>query len=195
MGRCEKGPLKARLLCTGWGARGARRTGSPRGPSGGCTHAWGCLPLPLSACAAGPGVGDDRVHPHLGGWRSLAPGPPQLQTASSRSCVSSAPAGLSRDEDAGRLHSAKKGNFHEIFNLTENERPLAGTYALSPWPGPAARPPRCWDPKAGTGHGGWGRAPWARGWSGQAHLWWAVWQQKGKQAWAGRLRRCGLCRV
>ncbi|XP_017899957.1 PREDICTED: GRAM domain-containing protein 4 isoform X1 [Capra hircus] len=49
----------------------------------------------------------------------------RLQTASSRSCVSSAPAGLSRDEDAGRLHSAKKGNFHEIFNLTENERPLA----------------------------------------------------------------------
>ncbi|KAJ1062547.1 hypothetical protein K5549_018582, partial [Capra hircus] len=49
----------------------------------------------------------------------------QPQTASSRSCVSSAPAGLSRDEDAGRLHSAKKGNFHEIFNLTENERPLA----------------------------------------------------------------------
>uniref|UniRef100_A0A8C6FXZ8 GRAM domain-containing protein 4 n=1 Tax=Moschus moschiferus TaxID=68415 RepID=A0A8C6FXZ8_MOSMO len=49
----------------------------------------------------------------------------RLQTASSRSCVSSAPTGLSRDEDAGRLHGAKKGNFHEIFNLTENERPLA----------------------------------------------------------------------
>ncbi|XP_010853055.1 PREDICTED: GRAM domain-containing protein 4 [Bison bison bison] len=49
----------------------------------------------------------------------------RLQTASSRSCVSSAPAGLSRDEDTGRLHGAKKGNFHEIFNLTENERPLA----------------------------------------------------------------------
>lgn len=65
------------------------------------------------------------MHPHLGGWRSPAPGPPQLQTASSRSCVSSAPAGLSRDEDVGRLHGAKKGNFHEIFNLTENERPLA----------------------------------------------------------------------
>lgn len=50
----------------------------------------------------------------------------QLQTASSRSYVSSAPAGLSKDEDAGRFHSTKKGNFHEIFNLTENERPLAG---------------------------------------------------------------------
>ncbi|XP_058424115.1 GRAM domain-containing protein 4 [Diceros bicornis minor] len=49
----------------------------------------------------------------------------RLQTASSRSYVSSAPAGLSKDEDAGRFHGTKKGNFHEIFNLTENERPLA----------------------------------------------------------------------
>lgn len=49
--------------------------------------------------------------------------------------MSSAPAGLSRDEDVGRLHGAKKGNFHEIFNLTENERPLAGTCVLSPWSG------------------------------------------------------------
>ncbi|XP_059537360.1 GRAM domain-containing protein 4 isoform X4 [Myotis daubentonii] len=49
----------------------------------------------------------------------------RLQTTSARSYVASAPAGLGRDEDAGRLHSTKKGNFHEIFNLTENERPLA----------------------------------------------------------------------
>uniref|UniRef100_A0A9L0K0T4 GRAM domain-containing protein 4 n=1 Tax=Equus asinus TaxID=9793 RepID=A0A9L0K0T4_EQUAS len=49
----------------------------------------------------------------------------RLQTASSRSYVSSAPAGLSKDEDTGRFHGTKKGNFHEIFNLTENERPLA----------------------------------------------------------------------
>ncbi|XP_049740633.1 GRAM domain-containing protein 4 isoform X3 [Elephas maximus indicus] len=49
----------------------------------------------------------------------------RLQTTSSRSCVSSAPAGLGRDEDSGRFHGTKKGNFHEIFNLTENERPLA----------------------------------------------------------------------
>ncbi|CAH6791310.1 Gramd4 [Phodopus roborovskii] len=49
----------------------------------------------------------------------------RLQTTSSRSYVSSAPTGLSKDEDAGRFHSTKKGNFHEIFNLTENERPLA----------------------------------------------------------------------
>ncbi|XP_054438572.1 GRAM domain-containing protein 4 isoform X1 [Pteronotus mesoamericanus] len=49
----------------------------------------------------------------------------KLQTAASRSYVSSAPAGLSKDEDAGRFHGTKRGNFHEIFNLTENERPLA----------------------------------------------------------------------
>lgn len=49
----------------------------------------------------------------------------QLQTTSSRGYVSSAPASLSKDEDAGRFHGTKKGNFHEIFNLTENERPLA----------------------------------------------------------------------
>uniref|UniRef100_A0A8D0MSI6 GRAM domain-containing protein 4 n=5 Tax=Sus scrofa TaxID=9823 RepID=A0A8D0MSI6_PIG len=57
--------------------------------------------------------------------RSSAPASRRLQTAASRSYVSSAPAGLSKDEDAGRVHGAKKGNFHEIFNLTENERPLA----------------------------------------------------------------------
>lgn len=62
--------------------------------------------------------------------------------------MASAPAGLGRDEDAGRLHSTKKGNFHEIFNLTENERPLAGVCAE---PGPAGEaggglPPRVQTP-------------------------------------------------
>lgn len=96
----------------------------------------------VAGASAGPGWGATACLPcRLGGRCSQAPGPPQLQTASSRSCVSSAPAGLNRDEDAGRLHSAKKGNFHEIFNLTENERPLAGTCVPSPWPGLAlARP-------------------------------------------------------
>ncbi|NXG23653.1 GRAM4 protein, partial [Grallaria varia] len=50
----------------------------------------------------------------------------QLQTVSSRSCVgTSAPTGISKDEDTSRLHTTKKGNFHEVFNLSENERPLA----------------------------------------------------------------------
>lgn len=51
----------------------------------------------------------------------------QIQTTASRSCVgASAPAGVSRDDDSSRFHSTKKGNFHEVFNLSENERPLAG---------------------------------------------------------------------
>ncbi|XP_058529247.1 GRAM domain-containing protein 4 isoform X1 [Ochotona princeps] len=49
----------------------------------------------------------------------------RLQAAASRSYVSSAPASLSKDEETSRCHTTKKGNFHEIFNLTENERPLA----------------------------------------------------------------------
>lgn len=51
----------------------------------------------------------------------------QLQTAASRSYVgSSAPTGISKDEDTSRFHTTKRGNFHEVFNLSENERPLAG---------------------------------------------------------------------
>ncbi|NXG31916.1 GRAM4 protein, partial [Dromaius novaehollandiae] len=49
-----------------------------------------------------------------------------LQTAASRSYVgSSAPAGINKDEDSSRFHTTKRGNFHEVFNLSENERPLA----------------------------------------------------------------------
>ncbi|XP_071387639.1 GRAM domain-containing protein 4-like [Centroberyx affinis] len=35
------------------------------------------------------------------------------------------PMGISREEDSGRAYSTKKGAFHEVFNLSENERPLA----------------------------------------------------------------------
>lgn len=62
--------------------------------------------------------------------------------------MASAPAGLGRDEDAGRLHSTKKGNFHEIFNLTENERPLAGVCAVS------RDQLAGWGPAPGGGDGG-----------------------------------------
>ncbi|XP_042728608.1 GRAM domain-containing protein 4 isoform X1 [Lagopus leucura] len=49
-----------------------------------------------------------------------------LQTAASRSYVgSSAPTGINKDEDTSRFHTTKRGNFHEVFNLSENERPLA----------------------------------------------------------------------
>ncbi|KAM9277579.1 GRAM domain-containing protein 4 [Cariama cristata] len=50
----------------------------------------------------------------------------RLQTAASRSYVgSSAPTGISKDEETSRFHTTKRGNFHEVFNLSENERPLA----------------------------------------------------------------------
>ncbi|XP_015268975.1 PREDICTED: GRAM domain-containing protein 4, partial [Gekko japonicus] len=50
----------------------------------------------------------------------------RLQTTASRSYVgASAPAGVNRDEDSSRFHTTKRGNFHEVFNLSENERPLA----------------------------------------------------------------------
>ncbi|XP_032852111.2 GRAM domain-containing protein 4 isoform X2 [Tyto alba] len=50
----------------------------------------------------------------------------RLQTAASRSYVgSSAPTGISKDEDTSRFHTTKRGNFHEVFNLSESERPLA----------------------------------------------------------------------
>ncbi|XP_074921076.1 GRAM domain-containing protein 4 isoform X3 [Chelonoidis abingdonii] len=50
----------------------------------------------------------------------------KVQTASSRSYVGSgAPTGVNKDEDSSRFHTTKRGNFHEVFNLSENERPLA----------------------------------------------------------------------
>ncbi|XP_014104520.1 PREDICTED: GRAM domain-containing protein 4 isoform X2 [Pseudopodoces humilis] len=49
----------------------------------------------------------------------------RLQTTASRSYMgSSAPTGISKDEDTSRFHTTKRGNFHEVFNLSENERPL-----------------------------------------------------------------------
>ncbi|XP_007441073.2 GRAM domain-containing protein 4, partial [Python bivittatus] len=50
----------------------------------------------------------------------------RLQTAASRSCVgSNTSAGVSREEETSRFHNTKRGNFHEVFNLSEHERPLA----------------------------------------------------------------------
>uniref|UniRef100_A0A3Q3VNK4 GRAM domain-containing protein n=1 Tax=Mola mola TaxID=94237 RepID=A0A3Q3VNK4_MOLML len=69
-------------------------------------------------------------------WNSL-PTDPQLkertnatlsrrvQPVVSRGSLATLPCGVSREEETGRSHSAKKGAFHEIFNLQESERPLA----------------------------------------------------------------------
>ncbi|XP_051978812.1 GRAM domain-containing protein 4-like isoform X2 [Xyrauchen texanus] len=36
------------------------------------------------------------------------------------------PCGIGREEDSGRTYNTKRGPFHEVFNLSENERPLSG---------------------------------------------------------------------
>ncbi|KAI1239414.1 hypothetical protein IHE44_0012535 [Lamprotornis superbus] len=56
----------------------------------------------------------------------------RLQTAASRSYVgTSAPTGISKDEDTSRFHTTKRGNFHEVFNLSENERPLPARFPVT----------------------------------------------------------------
>lgn len=53
----------------------------------------------------------------------------QPQTAASRSYVgSNTSSGVNRDEETSRFHNTKRGNFHEVFNLPEHERPLAGIH-------------------------------------------------------------------
>ncbi|XP_051547529.1 GRAM domain-containing protein 4 isoform X1 [Myxocyprinus asiaticus] len=68
-------------------------------------------------------------------WNSL-PTDPQLKERSnasvtrriqpvvSRCSLATIPAGVTREEESGRSHNTKKGAFHEIFNLPEDERPL-----------------------------------------------------------------------
>lgn len=36
------------------------------------------------------------------------------------------PYGVGREDEGGRTYSTKRGPFHEVFNLSENERPLSG---------------------------------------------------------------------
>ncbi|KAI1882079.1 hypothetical protein AGOR_G00247000 [Albula goreensis] len=69
-------------------------------------------------------------------WTNL-PTDPQLKERSSimmsrriqpmvsrGSLATNVPCGISREEESSRIHSTKKGAFHEVFNLSENERPL-----------------------------------------------------------------------
>ncbi|XP_041935558.1 GRAM domain-containing protein 4 isoform X4 [Alosa alosa] len=48
----------------------------------------------------------------------------RVQPVVSRSSLATVPCGVSRDEESSRSHNPKKGAFHEVFNLSENERPL-----------------------------------------------------------------------
>uniref|UniRef100_A0A7N6BXS4 GRAM domain containing 4 n=1 Tax=Anabas testudineus TaxID=64144 RepID=A0A7N6BXS4_ANATE len=50
----------------------------------------------------------------------------RVQAVGSRGNLgAAAPPGLNRDEDGGRYYSTKRGAFHEVFNLSESEHPLA----------------------------------------------------------------------
>ncbi|XP_028811159.1 GRAM domain-containing protein 4 isoform X2 [Denticeps clupeoides] len=57
--------------------------------------------------------------------RSSVPVSRRVQPVVSRSSLATAPCGASREEESSRLHGTKKGAFHEVFSLPENERPLA----------------------------------------------------------------------
>ncbi|MCJ8734343.1 hypothetical protein PDJAM_G00234140 [Pangasius djambal] len=49
----------------------------------------------------------------------------QIQPVVTRgSLVAGVPCGVGRDDESGRAYSTKRGPFHEVFNLSENERPL-----------------------------------------------------------------------
>lgn len=51
----------------------------------------------------------------------------QIQPVVARSSlVAGVPCGVGRDDEGGRAYSTKRGPFHEVFNLPENERPLPG---------------------------------------------------------------------
>uniref|UniRef100_A0A8C7HCV1 GRAM domain containing 4 n=2 Tax=Oncorhynchus kisutch TaxID=8019 RepID=A0A8C7HCV1_ONCKI len=78
-----------------------------------------------------PKLRDKYDTPHID-WNNL-PTDPQLKertnaTMSRRvrthTYESTVPCGVNLDGDSARIHSTKKGAFHEIFNVSENERPL-----------------------------------------------------------------------
>ncbi|XP_053572589.1 GRAM domain-containing protein 4 [Bombina bombina] len=48
----------------------------------------------------------------------------RVQNVSRSNVTSGVPQGVNRDEEGGRYHNTKKSSFHEVFNLSETERPL-----------------------------------------------------------------------
>ncbi|KAM9403148.1 GRAM domain-containing protein 4 isoform 4-T4 [Salvelinus alpinus] len=81
-----------------------------------------------------PKLRDKYDTPHID-WNNL-PTDPQLkertnatmsrriQPVVARGSLATVPCGVNLDADSARIHSTKKGAFHEIFNVSENERPL-----------------------------------------------------------------------
>uniref|UniRef100_A0A673XWG0 GRAM domain containing 4 n=1 Tax=Salmo trutta TaxID=8032 RepID=A0A673XWG0_SALTR len=71
-----------------------------------------------------PKLRDKYDTPHII-WTSL-PTDPQLKGATlSRRVRTALPCGISLEEQTGRAYNTKKGAFHEVFNLSGDERPLA----------------------------------------------------------------------
>uniref|UniRef100_A0A3P8XVZ0 GRAM domain-containing protein n=1 Tax=Esox lucius TaxID=8010 RepID=A0A3P8XVZ0_ESOLU len=48
----------------------------------------------------------------------------RVQPVVARGSLATVPCGVNLDGESARIHSTKKGAFHEIFNVSENERPL-----------------------------------------------------------------------
>uniref|UniRef100_A0A8C8DA69 GRAM domain-containing protein n=1 Tax=Oncorhynchus tshawytscha TaxID=74940 RepID=A0A8C8DA69_ONCTS len=79
-----------------------------------------------------PKLRDKYDTPHID-WNNL-PTDPQLKERTNatmsrrpvvaRGSLATVPCGVNLDGDSARIHSTKKGAFHEIFNVSENERPL-----------------------------------------------------------------------
>uniref|UniRef100_A0A8C8J6L5 GRAM domain-containing protein n=1 Tax=Oncorhynchus tshawytscha TaxID=74940 RepID=A0A8C8J6L5_ONCTS len=81
-----------------------------------------------------PKLRDKYDTPHID-WNNL-PTDPQLKertnatmsrrvrTRTYEGSLATVPCGVNLDADSARIHSTKKGAFHEIFNVSENERPL-----------------------------------------------------------------------
>uniref|UniRef100_A0A4W5RGN2 GRAM domain containing 4 n=1 Tax=Hucho hucho TaxID=62062 RepID=A0A4W5RGN2_9TELE len=81
-----------------------------------------------------PKLRDKYDTPHID-WNNL-PTDPQLKERTNatmsrrippvvaRGSLATVPCGVNLDADSARIHSTKKGAFHEIFNVSENERPL-----------------------------------------------------------------------
>uniref|UniRef100_A0A671PN12 GRAM domain-containing protein 4-like n=1 Tax=Sinocyclocheilus anshuiensis TaxID=1608454 RepID=A0A671PN12_9TELE len=78
-----------------------------------------------------PKLRDKYDTPHIV-WTNL-PTDPQLKERNSATlsrrvsetvCSAGMSCGIGREEESGRAYNTKRGPFHEVFNLSENERPL-----------------------------------------------------------------------
>ncbi|CAB1331620.1 unnamed protein product [Coregonus sp. 'balchen'] len=79
-----------------------------------------------------PKLRDKYDTPHIM-WTSLPTDPQLKERGGATLCLvvargslgTALACGVSLEEQTGRVYNTKKGSFHEVFNLSENERPLA----------------------------------------------------------------------